>query len=71
MASMKLNRWELDRLYSLVTADLRRVSDRRRDLIMCDDDTADHSDLRREIQRLQKLKIKLDRLRKRHDLKTG
>lgn len=68
-SAMKLNRWQVDRLYDLVTADLRRVSDKRRELIKCDDDAANSAPLRREIQRLMLLRIKLDRLRKGHDMK--
>ena len=65
---MKLNRWQLDRLYSLVAADVRRVADKRRELIDADDRAANDDSLRAELGDLLILKTKLDRLRKGHDM---
>lgn len=70
-AVVKLNRWELDTLYNLVTSELRTVSDKRRELIKANDEWADNNSLRRDLQRLQLLKTKLDRLRKGHDLQRS
>lgn len=68
---MKLNRWQVDTLYRLVASEVRRVSDKRRELIDADDEAADDDSLRSELGDLIVLKTKIDRLRKGHDMKKG
>lgn len=66
--TMKLNRWQLDKLHDLVASDIHRVTRRRRE---CLNTLGDDTDIRRELSDLILLRVKLDRLRKKNDLQKA